>query len=200
MLSSIHPLGERGRHSRYELTVAAYVVGSALGGLAVGSAFGAVGRAVASLIPLTTVQLAVLVLVVAVAGVLLDARVGRLKVPSYHRQVNEDWLNRYRGWVYGMGFGLQLGLAFVTIVPTASIYAAFLLAGLSGSVATGATVGAVFGVVRSLMILTMARVDSPEALRTAHRRLASAAAGAHRVAVGAQAAVALSMIGVLAWL
>ncbi len=200
MLSSIHPLGERGRNSRYTLTLSAYVVGSALGGLAIGTASGAVGHVARMVVEPSATALAVIVAVVAGAGVLMDLRVGRLRVPSYHRQVNEDWLNRYRGWVYGGGFGLQLGLAFVTIVPSASIYATFLLAALSGSVATGALVGLTFGLVRSSMVLSMARVHTPDALRIAHQRLAKAGPVAHRLAVGAQAAVGLFVVGVLAWL
>jgi hypothetical protein len=29
--------------------------------------------------------------------------------PSWQRQVDERWLTTYRGWVYGAGFGFQLG-------------------------------------------------------------------------------------------
>lgn len=199
MLSSIHPLGERGRNSNYILTVAFYIVGSVLGGLATGVVFGALGGVVTAAVTISPQVLAAIVLVVAVAGVAYDARIGGLKLPSYHRQVNEDWLTRYRGWVYGIGFGFQLGLAFVTIVPSAGIYATFLLAALSGSVATGAVIGVTFGLVRSLMILLMAGVDTPEQLRSAHRRLTTAGRWAHRTVVGTQGAMALVMIGVLVW-
>jgi len=43
MLTSITPLGERGRASRWAVTVTAYVIGSGVGGLAVGFLGGAVG-------------------------------------------------------------------------------------------------------------------------------------------------------------
>lgn len=43
MLSSITPLGERGRGNRWWLTVAAYTVGSVLAGALVGTVAGAIG-------------------------------------------------------------------------------------------------------------------------------------------------------------
>ena len=43
--------------------------------------------------------------VLLLAGLLLDRRVGGLRLPTWHRQVDERWLARYRGWVYGLGFG-----------------------------------------------------------------------------------------------
>ena len=43
MLGSINPLGERGRRSRWAVTVAAFVAGSAASGLAAGLLLGAAG-------------------------------------------------------------------------------------------------------------------------------------------------------------
>ena len=37
--------------------------------------------------------------------------VGGFRLPSHTRQVNEAWLDEYRGWVYGGGFGWQIGRA-----------------------------------------------------------------------------------------
>ena len=199
MLSSIHPLGERGRNSNYALTVSSYVVGSVVGGLATGTMLGFMGRFVGSLGRPSDDVIAGVVLAVALIGVALDLRVGGLSLPSYHRQVNEDWLTRYRGWVYGSGFGLQLGAGFATIVPTAGIYATFFLAFVSGSIATGALIEVTFGLVRSVMILMVAGVDTPEALRSAHRRLSATGRWAHRTVVGAQGLMAVVMIGVLLW-
>lgn len=48
------------------------------------------------------------------AGLALDLGLGALRLPGPARQVDEDWLARYRGWVYGAGFGTQLGLGVVT--------------------------------------------------------------------------------------
>ncbi|HEV7196178.1 MAG TPA: hypothetical protein VGN19_09570, partial [Pedococcus sp.] len=44
MLSSISPLGERARNSRWWVTTTAYLVGSLAGGLALGGLAGLVGR------------------------------------------------------------------------------------------------------------------------------------------------------------
>ena len=42
-------------------------------------------------------------------------------VPGPRRQVDERWLDRYRGWVYGVGYGSQLGLGIVTVVIVAFV-------------------------------------------------------------------------------
>src|SRR5438067_2454014 len=43
MLASITPLGERGRHATWGVTVTAFLLGSVLAGLVVGAALGAAG-------------------------------------------------------------------------------------------------------------------------------------------------------------
>ena len=75
-----------------------------------------------------------LVLAAAAAlGVAADMGVGRLAVPSMQRQVNEDWLTTYRGWVYGLGFGYQLGLGIATIVTTSTVWLVWVVALARGS-------------------------------------------------------------------
>jgi len=71
-----------------------------------------------------------------------------------HRQVDDGWLPRYRGWVYGAGFGLQLGLGVVTIVTTAAVPAVWLLALLTASPSHGAAVGLAFQVVDDILDAT----------------------------------------------
>ena len=61
-----------------------------------------------------------------------------LRVPGPRRQVDENWLVTYRGWVYGAGFGAQLGLAFVTIVTASATWVAFACALFSGVAPAGA--------------------------------------------------------------
>jgi hypothetical protein len=108
------------------------------------------------LIPTNTAAVAV--------GIAVDLGLGGLRLPTIHRQVNEDWLVRYRSWVYGLGFGVQLGLGVVTIVTTSSIYAMLLASALSGSAASGAVIGGVFGFVRAAIVFTVAGVKRPEQL------------------------------------
>jgi hypothetical protein len=163
MLGSITPLGERGRNRRWGITVTTYVIGSVLGGVAIASAVGRLGAAIGLGDLSVAVRLGILAAAV-VIGLAFDLRVGRLRLPTIHRQVNEDWMVRYRSWVYGLGFGVQLGLGVVTIVTTSAIYAMLLAAALSGSAAAGALIGGVFGFVRAAIVFTVAGVKRPEQL------------------------------------
>jgi MFS family permease len=193
MLASIHPLGERGRNSRWTVTMVAYVVGSAAGGALMGLLFGGAGAVTLGwLAPPTGAVLAAAALVVA-AGLALDLGLGGLRLPTIHRQVDEDWLHRYRGWVYGVGFGFQLGLGVVTIVTTATVYGLLALAFLAGSVAGGVLIGATFGLVRALPLLTAARVHDPEGLRRLHRGMQERARVSRTLSLGAQAVVVVAV-------
>lgn len=179
MLASITPLGERGRRMRWGRTVVAYVVGSVLGGAAIGALLGGFGALVPSHPGPTMTALLVAATCLVAAG--LDLRGGHLPTPR--RQVDEEWLRRYRGWVYGVGFGLQLGLGVVTIVTTAAVYATLVLAALTWSVGGGAAVGAAFGLVRALPVLAAARVTTPDRLAALHHRLAAWSTYGHRAVV-----------------
>ena len=169
MLSSITPLGERGRAQRWWLTVTAHILGSALGGAALGALLGLVGTPLVGWVGEVTV--AVVVGLAALAALAVDASGGRLPLPRYGRQVNEDWMSTYRGWVYGGGFGLQLGAGLTTIVTAGLVYVVFLVCLLSGSWLLGGVVGLVFGTVRGLAVLTARGVQDPDALVRFHRRL-----------------------------
>ena len=58
------------------------------------------------------------------------------------------------GWVYGAGFGAQLGLAFATIVTASATWIAFACALLSGCPSAGLrSIGAIFGLARALPLL-----------------------------------------------
>jgi sulfite exporter TauE/SafE len=165
MLASINPLGERSRNSRFWLTFVAYLVGSIAGGAALGALLGAAGAGAHALVDWTPTVTAAAVLVICAVALAVDLGIGGLALPSIHRQVNEDWLSEYRGWVYGVGFGFQLGLGVVTIVTTATVYVAFVLAFLVASPAAGAVVGATFGLVRALPMLAVGGVREPGRLR-----------------------------------
>jgi len=160
MLASITPLGERGRNQPFGVTVTAYVVGSVLAAAALGAVVGALGAVLVG--DRSTTARLVVGAGLAVVAALVDRRPG--DVPSWHRQVNEDWLASYRGWVYGAGFGAQLGLGVVTIVTTASVYLLWIGVFLAGHAGLGAAVGAVFGLVRALPVLASVRVRTPAAV------------------------------------
>jgi hypothetical protein len=190
MLASITPFGERGRHNRFAITASAFVVGGALGGILAGAVAGLAGAALFALVSVGMTARVVVGLVVVVAAALVDAGVGGVTLPTSRRQVDERWLTRYRGWVYGVGFGFQLGLGLVTIVTTAAVYATFAIAALTGSVKAGALIGLVFGLTRGASIFAAARIENPEALRTLHRNLATRAPAVARAGVVTQLAVA----------
>lgn len=185
MLASIHPLGERARNQHWVVTVAAYMVGSTFGGSVTGLAAGTIGLALTSAWHPSPAAQAVLVMLVAGAGWLYEAS-GR-RPPSIRRQVNEDWLDEYRGWIYGAGFGFQLGLGWATIITSSLVYLTFILAIMTGSPAVGGMIGATFGLSRASPILLTRSVDSPRQLVAFHQRMDHWAAGARRLGAATQA-------------
>ena len=195
MLASIHPLGERARRRRWGTTVAAYVAASTVAAGLLGAALGAIDRLFGPSASAWTTGVAVVAL--CALGLAFDLRVGGLRLPTVHRQVDKDWLDRYRGWVVGAGFGFQLGLGVVTIVSTAAVYLTFALALLSSSAPAGAVVGATFGLVRALVILGVAGVRRPDQLRAALRRMQAWRPQAERAGIAVQA-LAMVTVGAVA--
>ncbi|MDQ3344102.1 MAG: hypothetical protein M3425_00075 [Actinomycetota bacterium] len=195
MLSSITPLGERGRNRTWGATAALYVLGSVLGGATLGGLLGGLGATVAQLWWPGPGWLALLVAAACLLAVACD--LGGLGLPTIHRQVNEDWLHRYRGWVIGLGFGVQLGLGVVTIVTTAAVYLTFALALLTASVTAGLAIGGTFGLVRALPVLALGRVTTPQRLVGAHRLVSALAPAVRRGAIAAQGlAAAIAVLAV----
>src|SRR5437763_2953929 len=194
MLGSITPLGERGRRSRYWLTVTAFVAGSTLAGAAAGLLAGLAGAALDLGGLSSHVRLPAIAIAVAL-GLAFDLRLGGLRLPSPRRQVNEDWLTAYRGWVYGVGFGAQLGVGVVTIVTSSATYLVLVAAALTAQPGLGAAIGAAAGAARGLTILAGARVRSPGELHGLHRRLRAWEPPVRR---GAQAAMLILAIAAVA--
>src|SRR5262249_23232483 len=157
--------GERARHNRWGVTASAYIAGSVIAGAAVGTAVGGLGTA----LPPPGATQAPLFALAALACVLADA--GVIPLPTVHRQVNEDWLGRYRGWAYGAGFGLQLGAGAVTIVTSATVYLTLIGELLVGSTLAGALVGATFGLARAAPLVARGWPRSHQQLISSHRRV-----------------------------
>ena len=193
MLTSITPLGEQGRNRNWSSTVAAYFIGSIAGGAVTGAAFGAAGSLLPGSLRPDSLGWAIVLLLAVVAA----DEMGWINItPLGRRQVNEDWVEEYRGWVVGVGFGFQLGLGFVTIVTTLALPATFLLAGLTFSWQAGLAVGVTFGVARAVPILRTKPVTDAARLARLHRTHDAAARWAH-IAVAA-AVVPLAVIAVVA--
>ena len=180
MLASINPLGERARGTTFVRTFGWYLIGSVAGGALVGAGLGLVGVGLRELADPSSAALAIAVVAVCVVGLALDFGIGGVRVPSLHRQVNENWLAVYRGWVYGLGFGFQLGLGFATVM-TAAIAVMFAREVLSGSVLAGVVIGATFGVGRTFPLLLVHGAEDPLQLRDALRRVHALARPAERI-------------------
>ena len=191
MLGSITPLGERSRGRRWGITVTAFALAATAAGAGLGALLGAAG----GLVGLSAAARTGLLAVAVAAAVAVDLAPG-LRAPGPRRQVNEAWLHRYRGWVYGAGFGVQLGLGVTTIVSTAAVYATGAAAFLAGSAAAGALVGGAFGAARAATLLAAGGVDEPAALVALDRRLVAWERPARIAALAAEAALVALAVAV----
>ena len=133
------------------------------------------------------------ILLVAATGLAFFFEVTRSErlLPTRTRQVDENWIQTYRGWVYGGGWGAELGFGISTIITTALVHLLVVAMVLSSSPAIAVALGALFGFVRGATILGAARVDTPERQRELHRRLEDLR---DRSRSGVLAALVLSMV------
>ena len=196
MLSSIHPFGERSRNNRFASTALAHVVGSALGGVALGLLAGLIGAVLRLVIPLPTMVWIAIVVVAAGGATVLEATSRERLLPTRTRQVNENWIQQYRGWVYGGGFGAELGFGISTIITTTLIHLLVLTMIVLGDIVATSVIGALFGFVRGATVLAAISVDSPERLRSFHEKLDRFRAHSRRGAVASLAlATAVGVLG-----
>jgi len=174
MVSAINPFTERSRGNRYWLTALWFVAGSVLGGAMLG-ALAAVGAvlwgSVAGSVSVSVSVAAGVGSVGCLVAAASDSSTVRFRLPGHPRQVNEQWLGRYRRWIYACGFGVQIGVGFATYIMTAAVYLTVLLGALSASPATAFAVGLLFGLARGLAVLLSSGARDPAALRRLHRRL-----------------------------
>lgn len=191
MLASITPLGERSKGFSWGVTATSFAVGAVLTGALTGLAVGAIG----SVLPPGERWRTIALGAVLVAMLLLDATSLGRQVPTSRRQVNEDWLGRYRGWVYGIGFGAQLGIGVVTVVTSAAIYAMLAVELLSSSPVIGAAIGGAFGIVRAASLLPARVASDRDGLLTLHRRLALVEPSVRRALVLPELAAVLIVLG-----
>ena len=166
MLGSISSLGERARGRRWETTASALALGAVGSGALLGGTLGSLG----ALLPLGAATRAWTELAVITAAVLVDTawlprRIGPI------RQVNDHWLQIYRGWIAGSGFGIQLGLAVATVVTSATTYVVLVSMLLVGNVWIGVVIGAAYGGVRALTSVLGGAIRRPEQLVLADRLL-----------------------------
>lgn len=146
MLSSIHPLGERARHNSWLRTVMAFTFGALVGGALLGVVLGAVGSVLFDSPHYTLAAIAV--------GLAALADLARVAIPGPRRQVDERWITTYRDWVYGAGFGFQLGLGFTTFLATWGMWALAVSMILSADIGVATVVGIGFGAGRAITVWT----------------------------------------------
>lgn len=178
-------------------TVTSYIVASTGAAAVVGGSLAGIRLLV---LPEVDSRFALIVVAaVILLGLALDVRLAGRNLPGPRRQVNDQWLYRYRGWVYGIGFGVQLGIGFATVVSISSVYTVFAISLLAPSVMTGAVIAGTFGLIRSLPLLAVARVRTADQVVAIDGRLARWTTRARRYALVAEAAlacvIALSLVG-----
>lgn len=171
MLSSIHPLGERSRHNRYWLTAGAHVAGGALGGAVLGALVGVLGWLSLLVLDQQHVSRVVAFGVMALLVALVEALSLERRLPSRAHQVDENWMQKFRGWVYGSGYGFELGFAVSTIITTALVHLMLFAMVVSGSWVGAVMIGVVFGAARTGLVFTTSRITTGQQLRTLLRRV-----------------------------
>jgi hypothetical protein len=197
MLSTITPIGEQARRNRYSTSVGWFVTGAVLGGATLGAtaALLAAGVAALDLSGQARVGVAAVLCAVCIAS---DLQLGGFRLPSHTRQVNETWLDQFRSWVYGGGFGWQIGVGLATYVTTAAVYLMIGLAALTASPLAALAIVTGFGLVRGLAVLLGRDLTTPQRMLDLHRRLEELLPTAQRAIVLVQSVV-LALAAGAAW-
>ena len=193
MLSKITPMAEPTRNYTYRGTVAWFVVGATIGGATLGIpvALAAAGIGALDLAPEVALGIAGVAAAVTAAS---DAQLGGFRLPGHRRQVDDTWLDTYRSWVYGGGFGWQIGVGLATFIVTAAVYLTMALAALTGAPAAAFGICVLFGFVRGLAVLTSRHVTSPDQLRRLHERFDALAPVSRRLTIAFQAVLAVVVL------
>jgi hypothetical protein len=191
MLSTITPLGEAGRGNRFRTTASWFILGATLGGAVLGLGAALLAAIVGAAGLSANGALAVAAALAAISAI-ADAGLFGLHVPYHRRQVNELWLDDYRPWVYGGGFGFQIGLGFATYIMTSALVLLVALAALTGEPLVALGLGTLFGFARGLGVLPGARLTNPIKLAEFHRVFDARSAQSRRLVIAAQLFVAVA--------
>ena len=197
MLSSITPMTESGRGNRFSVTAAWFTAGGIVGGLTTGLAAAIVAAGLGTLDLADTSRWAIGAVLAAVTAA-IDLGVAGIELPIFKRQVNDAWLRRYRSWVYGAGFGWQIGTGVATYIMTAAVFLTIGLAALTADPAQALLVGFAFGTVRGSAVYLGRTGTTPAALGRIHARL-DALAPASRAATAWVQVLAAAVLASFAW-
>jgi hypothetical protein len=195
MLSQITPIAETGRGNRFGRTAAWFIAGAVLGGATLGAAM-AVGAAGTRALGVPAESALVVIAIVALITAALDARALGVAPPFLRRQVNEDWLVNYRSWVYGTGFGWQIGVGIATYIMTAAVFLMIAVGVLGGSPWLAAVIAVTFGIVRGLSVLIGAPLRTNAALLAFHRRFEAWSEPVRRAVIAVQLLVTVFAAGI----
>jgi MFS family permease len=198
MLSTITPLADRARGHRFGVTATWFVLGAAIGGATLGAGAAVLAAVLGSIVELSAGAALVIAAGLAATAAASDSRLLGFGVPYHCRQVNELWLNRYRPWVYGVGFGWQIGVGVATFIMTAGVYLMVALAVLTTNPLAALGIGVVFGLTRGLAVFAAWRITTPDALNSFHRRFDRLGATTRRAMIAVEVIVAGVAIAV-AW-
>lgn len=188
MLSTVTPLAEAGRGRRWGATAVWFVAGAVLGGLTLGAVMAGLAALVGGL-GLSTALVLGIATVAALVCAASDLDPFGLHIPFHGRQVNERWLDQYRAWVYGAGFGWQIGCGLATYITTAGMYLTILLAALTGRPLVALAIGAGFGLIRGLAILAGRHITDTDHLLAVHRRFGALRRPVRLATIGVMLAV-----------
>ncbi len=197
MLASITPLSELGRGHRYRATAAWFVVGATLGGATLGAAVALLALGIHAM-SLSPREISTIALGAGLLALASDVGVGGFRLPVHHRQVNERWLDQFRPWVYGAGFGWQIGTGLATYIVTAAVYLMVVLAALVGNGWAAVGLGALFGLVRGLSVYLGRHITSADALRNFHQWFSELGPKVRRATIAVEGAVVVLFAWILA--
>ncbi len=79
-----------------------------------------------------------------------DLSVLKLPLPHFLRQVPRAWVYDLPPIWTSIGFGLQLGALFLTVMPLAAVYVVVLYGGLTGNLLAGVLLGAAVALLASV--------------------------------------------------
>jgi hypothetical protein len=196
MLSTITPFGERAKGNSYRTTVAWFITGAVIGGGSLGVAMALAAFGVQSL-GLSAHLIGLLALGATLVALASDSGIGGFRLPFHRRQVNERWLDQYRPWVYGAGFGWQIGTGLCTYITTAAVYLMIVLAALTAEPSVALVLGLAFGFLRGIAVLLTRRLTDPSKLRSFHRHFIDAGPLMGRIVITVEAVVAVIVVGLL---
>ena len=197
MLSTVTPLAEAGRGRRWTVTARWFVAGAVLGGLTLGALIAEGLAAVVGALGVSTSTALGIATVAALVCAASDLDPFGLHIPFHGRQVNERWLDQYRAWVYGGGFGWQIGCGLATYITTAAMYLTIVLTALTGDPLVALAIGAGFGLVRGMAIYTGRSITTTDRLLAVHRRFGALRRPVRLATIGVMFAVGVVAAG--AW-